>query len=76
MDLQNTVSLSGVVESQSGRKVYSTLSYLVSRSTCRSAMWCSRGTLLAQLKTDDLQMDIAQQQAAVNASKNSSRRTK
>ena len=29
MDLQNTVSLSGVVESQSGRKVYSTLSYLV-----------------------------------------------
>ena len=32
MDLQNTVSLSGVVESQSGRKVYSTLSYLVAVS--------------------------------------------
>ena len=29
MDLQNTVSLTGVVESETDRKVYSTLSYLV-----------------------------------------------
>lgn len=72
MDLQNTVSLSGVVESQSGRKVYSTLSYLVEQVNVQVGDVVQQGDVLAQLKTDDLQMDIAQQQAAVNASKNKS----
>lgn len=72
MDLQNTVSLSGVVESQSGRKVYSTLSYLVEQVNVQVGDVVQQGDVLAQLKTDDLQMDIAQQQAAVNASKNQS----
>lgn len=72
MDLQNTVSLSGVVESQSGRKVYSTLSYLVEQVNVQVGDVVQEGDVLAQLKTDDLQMDIAQQQAAVNASKNQS----
>ena len=72
MDLQNTVSLSGGVESQSGRKVYSTLSYLVEQVNVQVGDVVQQGDVLAQLKTDDLQMDIAQQQAAVNASKNQS----
>ena len=72
MDLQNTVSLSGVVESQSGRKVYSTLSYLVEQVNVQVGDVVQQGDVLAQLKTDDLQMDIAQQQAAMNASKNQS----
>lgn len=72
MDLQNTVSLSGVVESQSGRKVYSTLSYLVEQVNVQVGDVVQQGDVLAQLKTDDLQIDIAQQQAAVNASKNQS----
>ena len=72
MDLQNTVSLSGVVESQSGRKAYSTLSYLVEQVNVQVGDVVQQGDVLAQLKTDDLQMDIAQQQAAVNASKNQS----
>ena len=72
MDLQNTVSLSGVVESQSGRKVYSTLSYLVEQVNVQVGDVVQQGDVLAQLKTDDLQMHIAQQQAAVNASKNQS----
>lgn len=72
MDLQNTVSLSGVVESQSGRKVYSTLSYLVEQVNVQVGDVVQQGDVLAQLKTDDLQMDIAQQQAVVNASKNQS----
>ena len=70
--MQNTVSLSGVVESQSGRKVYSTLSYLVEQVNVQVGDVVQQGDVLAQLKTDDLQMDIAQQQAAVNASKNQS----
>ena len=52
MDLQNTVSLSGVVESQSGRKVYSTLSYLVEQVNVQVGDVVQQGDVLAQLKTE------------------------
>lgn len=70
MDLKNTVSLTGVVETQTGRKVYSTLAYPVEEVNVEVGTVVSEGDVLAKLKTSDLELDIAQQQAAVNASKN------
>ena len=72
MDLQNTVSLTGVVESETGRKVYSTLSYLVESVNVQVGDTVEAGDVLAKLKTDELELDIAQQQAAVDASNNQS----
>ena len=65
MDLQNTVSLTGVVESETDRKVYSTLSYLVESVNVQVGDVVQAGDVLAQL-------DIAQQQAAVDASNSQS----
>lgn len=70
MNLQNTVSLTGTVESETGRKVYSTLSYPVESVNVAVGDVVQEGDVLAKLKTSDLELDIAQQQAAVNASKN------
>ena len=64
MDLQNTVSLTGVVESETDRKVYSTLSYLVESVNVQVGDVVQAGDVLAQLDTEQLEMDIAQQQAA------------
>lgn len=72
MDLQNTVSLTGVVESETGRKVYSTLSYLVESVNVQVGDVVQAGDVLAQLDTEQLEMDIAQQQAAVDASNSQS----
>ncbi len=72
MDLQNTVSLTGVVESETDRKVYSTLSYLVESVNVQVGDVVQAGDVLAQLDTEQLEMDIAQQQAAVDASNNQS----
>ena len=68
MDLQNTVSLTGVVDTENGRKVYSTLSYLVESVNVEVGDTVEEGDVLAKLKTSDLELDIAQQQAAVDAS--------
>ena len=70
MNLQNTVSLTGTVESETGRKVYSTLTYPVESVNVAVGDVVQEGDVLAKLKTSDLELDIAQQQAAVNASKN------
>ena len=67
MNLQNTVSLTGTVESETGRKVYSTLSYPVESVNVAVGDVVQEGDVLAKLKTSDLELDIAQQQAAVNA---------
>ena len=72
MDLQNTVSLTGVVESETDRKVYSTLSYLVESVNVQVGYVVQAGDVLAQLDTEQLEMDIAQQQAAVDASNSQS----
>lgn len=72
MDLRNTVSLTGVVETETGRKVYSTLSYPVEAVNVEVGDVVQEGDVLAKLKTSDLELDIAQQQAAVNATKNQS----
>ena len=61
MDLQNTVSLTGVVESETDRKVYSTLSYLVESVNVQVGDVVQAGDVLAQLDTEQLEMDIAQQ---------------
>ena len=70
MDLKNTISLTGTVETQTGRKVYSTLNYPVEAVNVEVGDVVQEGDVLAKLKTDDLQLDIAQQQAAVAASNN------
>lgn len=72
MDLQNTVSLTGVVESETDRKVYSTLSYLVESVNVQVGDVVQAGDVLAQLDTEQLEMDIAQQQASVDASNSQS----
>lgn len=72
MDLQNTVSLTGVVESETDRRVYSTLSYLVESVNVQVGDVVQAGDVLAQLDTEQLEMDIAQQQAAVDASNSQS----
>lgn len=72
MDLQNTVSLTGVVESETDRKVYSTLSYLVESVNVQVGDVVQAGDVLAQLDTEQLEMDIAQQQATVDASNSQS----
>lgn len=72
MDLQNTVSLTGVVESETDRKVYSSLSYLVESVNVQVGDVVQAGDVLAQLDTEQLEMDIAQQQAAVDASNSQS----
>jgi multidrug efflux pump subunit AcrA (membrane-fusion protein) len=72
MSLKNTVSLTGVVESETGRKVYSTLSYPVESVNVEVGDVVQEGDVLAKLKTSGLELDIAQQKAAVNASKNQS----
>lgn len=70
MDLKNTISLTGTVETQTGRKVYSTLTYPVESVDVEVGDVVQEGDVLAKLKTDDLELDIAQQQAAVTASNN------
>lgn len=70
MDLKNTISLTGTVETQTGRKVYSTLTYPVESVNVEVGDVVQKGDVLAKLKTDDLELDIAQQQAAVTASNN------
>lgn len=70
MDLKNTISLTGTVETQTGRKVYSTLTYPVESVNVEVGDIVQEGDVLAKLKTDDLELDIAQQQAAVTASNN------
>ena len=69
---KNTVSLTGVVESETDRKVYSTLSYLVESVNVQVGDVVQAGDVLAQLDTEQLEMDIAQQQAAVDASNSQS----
>lgn len=70
MDLKNTISLTGTVETQTGRKVYSTLTYPVESVNVEVGDVVQEGDVLAKLKTDDLELDIAQQKAAVTASNN------
>lgn len=70
MDLKNTISLTGTVETQTGRKVYSTLTYPVESVNVEVGDVVQKGDVLAKLKTNDLELDIAQQQAAVTASNN------
>lgn len=70
VDLKNTISLTGTVETQTGRKVYSTLTYPVESVNVEVGDVVQEGDVLAKLKTDDLELDIAQQQAAVTASNN------
>lgn len=64
MQLQNTVSLTGTVESEDGRKVYSTLNYPVEQVNVEVGDQVQAGDVLCLLKSDDLQLDLAQQQAS------------
>ena len=68
MQLQNTISLTGTVESEDGRKVYSTLNYPVEQVNVEVGDQVQAGDVLCQLKSDDLQLDLAQQQASYTAS--------
>ena len=66
MDLENSVSLSGNVESEQSRSVYSTLSYLVESVNVEVGDQVKAGDVLAQLDTESLELDLKQQQASLN----------
>lgn len=65
MALSNTVSLTGVVESAEGRKVYSTLTYPIDQVNVEVGDTVKAGDILCTLESDSLQLDIAQQETAI-----------
>lgn len=63
---QDTIRLTGVVDTENGRKVYSTMYYLVESVNVKEGDTVNEGDVLAKLETSDLELDIAQQQAALD----------
>lgn len=69
MELSNTVSLTGIVESVDGRKVYSSLTYPIDKVNVKIGDTVKTGDILCSLESDSIQLDIAQQQATIASSK-------
>lgn len=67
-DLENTVSVSGIVESQTFRQVSANLSYTIDSVNVEVGDKVKAGDILATLSTDDLQNQIVQQQSNIDSS--------
>ncbi|MGN0667206.1 MAG: biotin/lipoyl-binding protein [Huintestinicola sp.] len=67
-DIRNTVSVSGIVESQTFRSVTSSLGYTVDNISVEVGDKVKKGDVLCTLNTDDLRDQIAQQQASNDSS--------
>ena len=63
--LRNTVSVTGVVESENSKKVYAQLSYPVDALHVSVGDKVEEGDILCQLKTKDLEDTIAQRNASI-----------
>lgn len=66
-NLENTVSVSGIVESSTFKSVASNLSYNVETVNVEVGDKVKKGDILCTLNTDDLQDQILQQQASIDA---------
>lgn len=66
--LENTISVSGTVQSSESRKVYSKLVYPVETVSVSVGDSVKKGDVLCTINTDDLQQQILQQQASVESS--------
>ena len=71
-DLKDTVSVKGNVESDVRRNVYSTLGLTVKAVEVSVGDFVKEGQLLCQLDSDDLKLNLEQQNADLNASIKSS----
>jgi multidrug resistance efflux pump len=69
--LADTISVNGIVESAGKSNVYSTLGFLVKSVNAETGDTVSEGQLLCELDTRDLELNIAQQRADMDASKKS-----
>ncbi len=67
-ELQSTISITGNVESNSVRKVYSNLNYTVEKINVEVGDEVKKGDVLCQLDTDQIEKDILQQKASLNTS--------
>ncbi len=66
--LENTISVSGTVQSAESRKVYSKLVYPVETVSVSVGDSVKKGDVLCTINTDDLQQQILQQQTSVENS--------
>ena len=71
-DLRNVVSVKGNVQSEVKRNVYSTLTLMVKSVEVSVGDAVSEGQILCTLDKEDLELNIEQQNAELNASKESS----
>lgn len=62
-DLVNSISVSGTIESSNTQNVFSTLNYLVEEIHVSLGDTVAAGELLAELDTEALELEIAQQKA-------------
>ncbi|MBQ7783464.1 MAG: efflux RND transporter periplasmic adaptor subunit [Oscillospiraceae bacterium] len=67
-NIENTVSVSGIIESQTFEQVSSKLAYNIETVNVEVGDKVKAGDILATLNSDDLQDQIVQQQAAVDSS--------
>ncbi|MBD5144620.1 MAG: HlyD family efflux transporter periplasmic adaptor subunit [Ruminococcus sp.] len=67
-NLENTISVSGTVESSSSQKVYSKLVYPVEKINVSVGDAVKKGDVLCTINTEELQQQILQQQASVESS--------
>ena len=66
--LQNTVSVSGTIQSKNSFSVYSTLTYPVAKVSVSAGDEVKKGDILAVLDTSSLEKDLEQQKATMSAS--------
>ncbi|MCM1023984.1 MAG: efflux RND transporter periplasmic adaptor subunit [Prevotella sp.] len=66
--LENTISVSGTVESANSQKVYSKLMYPVEKVNVSVGDHVKKGDVLCTIDTEELQQQILQQQASVDSS--------
>lgn len=71
-DLQNTISATGTVESASSMMVYSTVAYTVQEVPVEVGDYVEEGQLLAKLDDQNIQDQIASQEASLSVSSGTS----
>ena len=67
-NIENTISVSGIVESRTFEKVSANLQYNVETVNVEVGDKVKKGDILATLNSDDLQNQIIQQQASIDSS--------
>ena len=71
-ELVDSISIKGIVESDKKRTVYSTVNGLLDEVNVEVGDFVIEGQLLAKIDTEELELNIAQQKADLNASEQTS----